>query len=157
MQIQIGKYELHAHLSKLEQRDGVCSKAFDCSDYHCLLWDFDNADFEHILRSLYKVQVTYHLPEILLCQSSANKYHAYCFAARPFREVVHILTATPEIDMDYLRLGIVRGYFTLRISPRNGEKIKLLMTIISQYPNEMQPFDMTVSKYWTSNRGQFNE
>jgi hypothetical protein len=69
-----------------------------------------------------------------------------------FRETVNILSDNPFIDMDYLRIGATRGYYTLRISPKNNEnKFELVKILKSDYTNEIDPFDITVNEYWTSN------
>lgn len=156
MQIQIAKYQLRIYLSKLEKRAGICSQSYNKPDKHCLLWDFDNAELEDIKLTLIGIQFIYNLPEIRIIKSSANKYHAYCFCARSLRNVINILSATPQIDMEYLRLGIVRGYFTLRISERNDSEFGLVDILKTGFIDEMSPLDVTVNEYLTSNRGQFN-
>lgn len=154
MQIQISNYQLKIYLSKLEKRTGICSQSYKNSDKHCLLWDFDNAELEDIKLILTGIQFMYNLPEIRIVKSSANKYHAYCFCARSFREVINILSATPQIDMSYLRLGTARGYFTLRISERDSTKFELVDILKSGFIDEISPLDITVNEYLTSNRGQ---
>ena len=154
MQIQISNYRLKIYFSKLEKRTGICSRSFNDLDKHCLLWDFDNADLKDIKLTLIGLQFIYHLPDIFIIKSSLSKYHAYCFASRSFLDVINILSATPQIDMDYLRLGVVRGYFTLRISERNGEKFELVDILKNNnYSDEISPLDITVNEYLTSNKG----
>lgn len=150
-------FQLRVYFSKQEKREGVCSKIFDKKDEHILLWDFDNIDLFSITNSLEITQQFYNLPTIYVVRTSLNRYHAYCFTARSFRRTVHILSSVPEIDVEYLRLGIVRGYFTLRISERKNETFELAAILKSEFPDETNPLDVTTNEYWTNNRGQFNE
>ena len=150
----VGNLNLRVYISRLEKRVGICSQQYDNRDKHCLLWDFDYLDINKIIHSLKVRQMLYDLPSIYVVQSSPSSYHAYCLVARSFREVINILSATPEIDMTYLRMGIVRGYFTLRITPRKGEpKFKLVELLTSDIENEMSFDDLTINEYLTSNKG----
>lgn len=152
MHIKIGNKQFTFYVSTLEKRTGVCSKHFD-SDRHCLLWDFDEADIDSIRSGLHQLQKEFLLPSIYIVESSPFKYHAYCFASRSFCEVMAILALTPEIDVDYLRIGATRGYYTLRITPRQFDKFKLVATLHSDIPDEMHKLGMTVNEYFTSNLG----
>lgn len=90
---------------------------------HILLWDFDNLSLDAVLRSLAAVQKAHPLPGIHIyrTRSDADNYHAVCLAVRPWREVVAIIAATPMVDWNFLKWGIHRGHFTLRIGPKEGE------------------------------------
>ena len=154
MQIRIGKFQIRVYASVLEKRIGICSQKYDKTDSHILLWDFDYMSLSKIVKSLKVIQDTYCLPVIYVIKSSPDSYHAYCFTARTFRETITILSATTTLDITYLRMGIVRGYFTLRISPRKNEpKFKLVRKLWSIYPDEAGYSDMTINEYLTSNKG----
>lgn len=137
-------------IRKLESRKGVCSKNLE-TDKHILLWDFDDDNLGLIASELHEIQRIYKLPKIYIFQSSAGHYHAYSFCSRLFREIVHILSATKTIDIEYLRLGMIRGYYTLRFTPKKGEKIHRIGEIDSIYPNEMSPDSVTINEYFTTN------
>lgn len=150
----IGNIQIRFYVSRLEKRTGICSQKYDDLNKHCLLWDFDYSSIDNIIVSLKRLQKQYCLPAIYVIQSSPDSYHAYCLVARAFREIVNILSATLEVDMTYLRMGFVRGYFTLRITPRKNEpEFKLLRILTSSYKNEMSFDDLTVNEYLTSNKG----
>ena len=154
MQINLfDTWQLRIYISRLEQRTGICSLQHNRDNEHCLLWDFDDAELGSIMMELQILQRKYKLPVIYVFESSKDKYHAYSFTSRTLRETIHILTDTPSIDMHYLRMGIVRGYFTLRISPRKGKDIIFNSEIKSSYPDEMSPYNLTINEYLTSNRG----
>ena len=156
MKIRINKLQLNFYANILEERTGICSQSDTGEDKHILLWDFDDSNCEEIASILLNLQQKYKLPSIYIIESSIDKYHAYCFTARTFREVVHILSDTPNIDMVYLRLGMVRGYYTLRITPRKNDDFRLITELHSMIENEMDVNGATVSKYFTSNKGGHN-
>ena len=149
-------YQLRLYLSRLEKREGVCSKVYQEKDSHIVLWDFDNISLPKIVKSLTKKQLQYKLPNIYIVTSSPNCFHAYCFASRSFREVIHILSDTPEIDTEYLRLGMIRGYYTLRISPRKSDKFKTVRVLTSVVSKEVNPLDVSINEYMTTNKGVHN-
>ena len=149
-------YQLRFYFSRLEKREGICSKVYQEDDRHILLWDFDDARLPKIIKSLTAKQIQYKLPTIYIIISSPKRFHAYCFASRTFREVIHIISGTPEIDTKYLRLGMVRGYYTLRISSRTANDFVLIKTLISIIPDEVNPLDISISEYLTINKGGKN-
>lgn len=150
-------YELNCYINRRYKRTGVCSQKFDEQDKHILLWDFDNADIDKITFDLKKIQREYYLPTIYVIESSENHYHAYCFASRTFVETINIISSTLCVCENFLRLGMIRGYYTLRISLRQGEQFKLIKKIHSEYPDEILPSEVTLSDYITYNGGRKNE
>ena len=102
------------------------------------------------------LQWRYALPDIYIVQSSNEHYHAYCFACRELKEVINILSSTQYICEDFLRLGMIRGYYTLRISQRNTEVFTIVKVLQSEYPDEMFPSEVTLNDYITYNRGNKN-
>lgn len=146
-------YQLRIYLSCLEKREGVASKLFDKEDKHVLLWDFDDVELEVVEASLTAIMKRYKLPKIYIVSSSPKRFHAYSFTARTFKEVIHILSATPELDVKYLRLGMVRGYYTLRITPRKNDDFTLVKILDSYVKDEVNPLDVSTSEYMTANKG----
>ena len=149
-------YQLRVYFSRLEKREGIASKVYSKEDKHILLWDFDDSELSKIKKSLRFLQIWYKLSTIYIISSSPGRYHAYCFTSRTFREVINIISATPEIDTKYLRLGMVRGYYTLRISPRNNDRLNLVDKLISNIKPEVNPLDVSISEYLTANKGGQN-
>ena len=158
MKVNIGKLQFRFYVSMLEKRTGVCSQKYGSPFEHMVLWDFDRFELSEIIISLRHIQKKYKLPNIMIVQSSSKgSYHAYSFTARPLREVITVLSDTPEVDMTYLRLGMVRGYYTLRITPRkNDVSFRIVKMLWSKYPDEISPLDVTTNEYLTSNKGGHN-
>lgn len=154
MILKFKRLQIKIFVKILEKRVGLCSQKETREDKHILLWDFDNSKLVNIVKTLKRLQIKYKLPAIFLVKSSPFSYHAYSFTARPFREVIHILSDTPQVDMTYLRMGMVRGYYTLRITSRKNEGIfsleRLLPSIIKE---EMDKSGMMINEYLTSNKG----
>lgn len=136
----------------IAKRTGVCSKNYE-TDKHILLWDFDDTNFDFVELELNRLMRKYELPQIYILQSSENHYHAYCFASRTFQQVIHILSETKSLDFEYLRLGIVRGYYTLRFSDKENSKMRLMETLPSSFLEEMSMDDVTINEYFTTNIG----
>ena len=149
-------YQLRLYFSRLEKREGICSKVYKEDDKHILLWDFDDVRLPKIIKSLTAKQIQYKLPIIYIVTSSPKRFHAYCFASRTFREVIHIISGTPEIDTKYLRLGMIRGYYTLRISSRTTDDFILIKTLSSSVLDEVNPLDISINEYMTINKGGHN-
>ena len=146
------KYQLRLYFSKIEKRQGVCSQVFN-KDEHVLLWDFDHISLKRLTKILIDIQQKYNLPAIYIMKTSVSGYHAYSFTKRTFQQVIHILSDTDGIDIAYLRLGMVRGYYTLRFSKRQNDNLKLVKQLSSNVPNEISPLDITTNEYFTVNMG----
>lgn len=150
------KLQFRFYMSILEEREGICSQKSDGEDSHMLLWDFDNEKLSDIVKELRRVMLKFELPKVYILQSSPSGYHAYCFAKRTFRDIIIILANTSLIDMHYLRLGMVRGYYTLRYSARGDGQPQLVKVLQSAYSDELSPLDVTTNKYFTNNKGVKN-
>ena len=104
----------------------------DDSGRHILLWDFDDTALPLIINELTTLQNRWALPDIRIMQSSLNSYHALCFKALPYPLVLNILSSTKYLDLTYFKLGIVRGYFTLRYTSKDKKnKITLARVLKS--------------------------
>jgi len=131
-QFKIGSYRMSLSLNKVCNVDGVCSNLADGN--HILMWDFDNAQFQDVCLTLVTIQYKYRLPTIYVLESSPDNYIAYCFTSLPFPKAVSIVADTRYADWTFVKLAILRGYFTLRISKKSGHEPKLVTTIRSEYP-----------------------
>lgn len=118
---------------------------------HFLMWDFDNVPLQDVLNELHSKQEMYGLPAIyVVCSSVKGNYHAYCLAKRPWAQVVAILVQTEYLDQQYFKLGIMRGYFTLRWTDKRGSYISAVCTLESQFPNEATWAEMqNFERYYT--------
>ena len=98
---------------------GVNSKLGD--DTHILMWDFDDVPLEDVRSALRVVQSRYLLSDILILRTNEpDNYVAYCFSSQLWRRAVEIIAATVRVDWQFLRFGIYRGHFTIRVTSKNG-------------------------------------
>ena len=142
-------FKLYATVSRQKQMIGVNSLLDDGN--HMLMWDFDYVFSPHLPRALLRgVQEKHELPEIHVVRSSIHGAHAYCFARRSRAEAMHILADTPGIDKMYFNIGVVRGYWTLRIQEKGDGSFRHLYTLRSPRPAEAGYGDVAgLAKYWT--------
>ena len=150
--IRVKNIRLWVSLRRVKDIEGMCSNLPD--DKHILMWDFDEVPLEDVKAALILVQLKYHLPPISILESKAGtNYMAYCFAAKPWREAVKIVVDTAQIDWNYLRLSVVRGYFTLRISEKRGVVPRLIGVLPTEVKPEAAIKDLQKSmRYETSKR-----
>ena len=126
--------KLHFSFEKIRRVKGVNSKIDDQT--HFLMWDFDNIPLALVQISLEQVQRTFDLPSIaILSTGKENGYHAYCFKACSFLLARTILAGTANVDLKYVALGFMRGYFTLRYSDVEGREFKPLFEL----PSNIKP------------------
>ena len=93
-------------------------------DLHIAMWDFDHVPLEQVQRVLLNTQVTFALPTIYIAKTSEpDNYIAYCFCLRHFKEICQIVMATPYVCWNFLKFGIYRGRFTLRVGAKAGKEI----------------------------------
>jgi len=116
-------HRLHFSFEKVEKVTGVNSRLDDKT--HFLMWDFDNIPLPMVLASLKDVQEMFQLPPIsILSTGKPDGYHAYCFQGCNFRFARTIIAATANVDLKYLALGLMRGYFTLRFTDVEGRQFE---------------------------------
>lgn len=112
-------------------------------DRHILLWDFDNVNLSDMTKTLKTLQRRWALPRIVIIESSVKHYHAVCIKAMPYPLVLNILASTKDIDWTYFKLGVMRGYWTLRITPKSG---KDKITFVQELPSSVSE-DIWALKY----------
>lgn len=117
-----GHYRVTLTIARTTEVIGVNSEVKDGK--HILLWDFDGVPLERVKSALRVLQDRTGLSDIYVFQTrkDAENYHSFCLQSHSWKEVVAIIAATPEVDFAFFKWGVVRGHFTLRISPK-GEEI----------------------------------
>ena len=124
-------HRLHFSFEKVEQVTGGNSNID--KDTHVLMWDFDNIPLAVVYNSLVFIQCKYILPPIqVLSTGKENGYHAYCFKVCTFLLARTIIASTPNVDLKYVALGLMRGYFTLRFSDVKGRTFEPIRTLPSE-------------------------
>lgn len=131
---------------------GISSKLSD--NEHVLMWDFDNQTVDQVLGTLRAVQEHWHLSDVYVVQSGDDRhYHAYCFTVCDFQGALMVLMNTPNIDQGFLRIGVIRGFWDLRITPKDGKPFRSVATLRSSIPPDVAPTALRNQvDYWTKPR-----
>ncbi len=141
LKIRFWNWKFTFSCSQVEDIVGINSKIGD--DNHILMWDFDNVNFVSIKDIMRTLQHVYQLPNIYIVRTKeVGSYHAYCLRKTSFQRACEILSSTFSLDMTYYRLGVTRGYWTLRISPKSGRDITLVDVLKSDVPEDVTVKDL---------------
>lgn len=142
-------WRFYIALTHSQQVRGVNSKLPD--GRHFLMWDFDNVGEEDVYEALSYIQERYKLPRIFLVNTGlANYWHSYCFKAVSYPECLHILASTQYLDPVFFKIGVIRGYFTLRYTPKKGRDFKAAIILPSKYAENINPYEVcSFINYWT--------
>jgi len=147
---RIGPIYVHLLVRRVYDVTGINSKLED--GRHILLWDFDEKPLDLISAELEAIQAKHCLSAIYIVNTGLEDYyHAYCFTALDWVKCREIIASTPTVDRIFLALGIMRGYFTLRISPKRNRKFKLAKVLESSVEPEVNPYSLgSFEEYFTS-------
>ncbi len=141
IRLNLATFRFFMSLSRYSKVTGVNSKL--PGGKHVLFWDFDNVDEAEITLYLTEAQKKWKLPKIYLVNTGIDGYfHAYCFKAVDWGTCLHILANTPKLDQMFFRIGVIRGYFTLRYTKKLGREFKPATILPSKYPETINPFEL---------------
>jgi len=103
--------------------------------YHVTMWDFDNIKLDCVKVALRTVQIQFKLSNIyILNTGTPDHYIAYCFQSASWERSVSIVASTAMVDRNFLKYGVYRERWTLRVSPKEGRKPKLIAILESPVP-----------------------
>jgi len=135
---KIGNFRLALYCWQVENVYGVNSKVGE--DEHFLMWDFDDVPLGDVLWALKRVQREYALPKIyVLSSGKRDHYVAFCFKRCSYRQAAEIIIATPYVDLQFWRCGVIRWRWTIRITPKAGNRdLSLVCTLESSVPEDVK-------------------
>lgn len=117
--ITIGDVRITFTVARITKVIGVNSQLED--GRHILMWDFDGHSLESVKSALGTVQARYFLSDIYILETKEHtNYIAYCFTALDWRRVVEIIAQTNLVDWNFIKYGVYRGRFTLRVTSKGG-------------------------------------
>jgi len=121
------------------------------SGKHFLMWDFDGVQEEDVKQALGQVQKRFRLSRVFLLNTGlADSWHAYCFKSFEFPDVLRILAWTQFLDKVFFKIGVIRGYWTLRYTAKRGRNFKPALILPSRVKEDVDPFQLhSFTKYWT--------
>jgi hypothetical protein len=130
---RFGKWLVVFYARQVYGTGGVDSKLADGN--HVLLFDFDGITVRQLETELRYVQDKYQLPTIhVLNTGRPDSWHGYCFYRCAFRKALQILFDCPSIDLNFVRFGIWRDHFTLRVINKNKRGIETHSKLYSTVP-----------------------
>lgn len=121
---------------------------------HLIMWDFDKQSYYLVLLELKRQQEDYGLSTIYIARSSVpGNYHAYCLSRVTWATLIYILQTTEGIDQQYIKLGVMRGYMTLRFTDKKDSQISALTKLISCTAPDIEWAELTnFERYFTLTR-----
>lgn len=126
--ITLGHYKLAFTFARIAKVIGVNSELDD--GRHILMWDFDDVSLADVKRALSVVQARYMLSDILILESKKDtRFLAYCFTAMDLQRTAEIITQTEFVDWSFIRFGIFREKWTLRVTPKGDRHIRKVATL----------------------------
>jgi len=157
LQLRIGNWKFTFTFAQVTDVVGVNSTLPDGK--HILMWDFDDMELKKVVNELQLVQVQNFLPKIYILNSGKpNHYIAYCFKKLEWREAFGIVASTKGVDWNFIKYAAVRGHFTLRVSPKNGKKPRLVCIIPSPAKEDASIRELrSWVKYETLTREHYNK
>jgi len=100
---------------------------------HITMWDFDDVFLHEVIDALSTVKYFYGLPNIYILSTGKLKHFiAYCFKALPWRDSVRIVASTNHVDPNFFKYGVYREHWTLRVTPKEGRKPRLVKILYSK-------------------------
>jgi len=104
---------------------------------HITMWDFDDIPLDEVYVALLEVGHHNKLPNIYILTTGAkDHYIAYCFKSMPWRESVRIVAETYGVDHNFFKYGVYREHWTLRVTPKESRKPKLVRIVRSIFKED---------------------
>lgn len=102
-----------------------------CEDgFFVPFFDYDNIEYKYVFTELFKIQRDFKLSDIYIIKSN-NGFNAICLDKLAFNELELLYSECVNMCNDYVKLGLKRGFLTLRI----GKDKKLFTVIDSIFKN----------------------
>jgi len=138
---RIGNWRIHFSMAYVYDVIGINSLLPD--NKHMLMWDFDTATETQVINALKIIQMVHDLPNIYIMNTGKpNRHIAYCFVRMTIQQVAAILADTPNICWGFLKWGIIRNKWTLRVTPKCNRKIHLICVLTSPKPETSSPQEL---------------
>jgi len=140
-------------IRKVEDQKGMCSNTK--SGKHILMWDFDDTRFGWVSAELRAIQEKYQLPKITLLETKDDtNFIAYCFEELEWKDALAIVLDTPGVCWNYFRLSVIRGYFTLRYTPKSGRYPHFRAEIPGKSPQKIGVDDLVHAMKYETSKGR---
>jgi len=147
LRLRLGCLRFSFALVKAVRTGGVNSRLKDGK--HILMFDFDDCDLWTVTQELKIIQSVYQLPDAFICSTGRrNSYVAFIWKKVTTREFVEIVSQCKHVDVNFLRIGFMRGYWTIRLLDKEDRKIKLIAVIPGFVESDVTPDDVEDFVYY---------
>jgi len=134
--IRLGNFRFTISMKYVGQTVGVNSRLVD--GRHFLMWDFDTDSLRDVVASLRITQDKFALPKIYILRTRKG-FTAISLSRHDFMDCCCILSYTKYICQHFYRLGVARGYWTLRIGKKFGNVPELNVILDSHEEETVSP------------------
>lgn len=142
IRFRIKSFEFFCSVGFQTTQVGVNSKLADGN--HFLMWDFDDVGLLDVAKSLNAVSDRFSLPPIdIISTGIPNHFHAYCFKRVPTELATFILASTKYLDHQFYTIGILRGYWTLRIHNKKNRVFKHVYRLAGWAEPNVKPSEIS--------------
>lgn len=139
--ITIGDLRLTFTAARIVKVGGFNSLLTDGN--HILMWDFDDALLQDVSYALGAVQKRFSLPKIYILETrKSGSYIAYCFARVYWKFAVQVIAETVGVDWNFVKYGIYRDKFTLRVTDKGYGKPHCVAVLESNVPEDATILDL---------------
>lgn len=135
-------YKLAFTFSRVQKARGVNSNIGAAG--HVLMWDFDGIPMGEVFDSLTYEQKKRDLGPIWVFCTGKGKdhYHAFCLNVHTFQQAISIVSGTLGVCWDFVKWSALRGRFTLRVGPKQGEIPFQVAFLASPVKQDVEWYDL---------------
>lgn len=121
--LKLGPLTVTCAIQRVKRVEGFISRLDTTPEKHIIMWDFDDVTRRQVRDALWDVMERLRLPDVYFWHTGRDgSYHAVCLDPFDFSDVIHALMLTRHVEPAYIALSVMRGYCTLRYTPKGNER-----------------------------------
>lgn len=129
------------YFRKVQEIKGLNSECKDGS--HIVMVDIDDEPLQGVQVDCYKVMAEHMIQHAeIMSTGKPNGWHVYLWKGFTFRESLQIMLEFEHCDLNHVRWTIKRGHATLRLTDKQGRKIRKVKTLHSPGTRDMTLKDL---------------
>lgn len=105
----------------------------ECKDgSHIVMVDIDQAPLQHVKVDCYKVMAEHQIQTAdIMTTGKPGGWHVYLWKGFTFRESLQVMLQFADCDLNHVRWTIKRGHATLRLTDKQGRRVRRMETLHS--------------------------
>ena len=116
------------YFRKVQEIKGLNSECKDGT--HIVMVDIDDDTYSSVQEDVRTVMERHHIPRAdIMSTGKPGGFHVYLWKGFKFRETLNIMMEFPTLDLNHLRWTIKRGHATLRLTDKQGRKVRKETTL----------------------------